>query len=206
MTMYKDFVHDYPARCIDVLTNLFEHAKTRDREVTLLLMAAAGGFVMPYERLNKGQLIKQPDLDRPAHKKQMANLNEELNKKIKNSNIFRDIISKWRYSVLKEQHDTISVIMVAESAKPVNFEKKVLTAIKIIRHSIAHGNILAIESPTGEIQDLIFISRDGNPDVESFELIVLTPEDLEHFLLKWFEFIKNLKQQDVFEVFDSIAV
>ena len=85
MAMYRDFVHDYPGRCIDVLKKYLHQAISEDREVTLLLMAAAGGFVMPYERLSDGTIVIQPKLDRPCHKKAVKSLEQEINQPIKNS-------------------------------------------------------------------------------------------------------------------------
>ncbi len=213
MSMYEDFVRDYPARCIDVLEKFYEQAIVEDREVTLLLMATAGGFVMPYERLREGQpnstegqSIEQPELDRVTHKEKMKRLKDELNRSIKNSTILGDTISKWRYGVPGEKHDIDNVLSIAESAKPIHKEKFVSTAIKIIRHSIAHGNVLVIRSPRGQIQDLVFVSRDGNKDVISVHLIVLTPGELREFLLHWFKLLERISQKDALRLLDSVAI
>jgi len=206
MSMYEDFVRDYPARCIDVLEHFYEQAIVKDREVTLLLMATAGGFVMPYERLKDGQKFEQPELDRTTHKEQMKRLEDELNRSIKNSTVFGEIIGKWRYGVPGEKHDIDNVLRIAESAKPIHREKLVSTAIKIVRHSIAHGNVLAIRSPRDQIQDLVFVSRDSNRDITSAHLIVLTPGDLREFLLHWFKLLERISQKDALKLLDSIAI
>lgn len=206
MTMYKNFVYDYPERCIDVLNKYYDHAMTGDREVTLLLMATAGGFLMPYERLSAGKGFEQPTMDRPDYRLQMNTLEDEFKKKIKNSNIFRNIICKWRYNVPGTKHDNESIKRAAINAKQISLEKQVSTPIKIIRHSIAHGNVDAIESPSGQIQNLVFVSRDGNEKIVSTVLVVLTPEDLKSFIIQWCEFIKDLRQQDVLAALDRIAM
>ncbi len=206
MSMYEDFVRDFPARCIDVLETFYDKAIVEDREVTLLLMATAGGFVMPYERLSEGQSIEQPELDRATHKEKMKRLKDELNRSIKNSTVLGDIISKWRYGVPGEKHNIENVLRTAESAKPIHKEKFISTAIKIIRHSIAHGNVLAIRSPRGQIQDLIFVSRDGNKDVMAVNLIVLTPGELREFLLHWFKLLEHISQKDALRLVDRVAI
>lgn len=209
MSMYKDFVKDYPARCIDVLDKFYKEAKNEDREVTLLLMAAAGSLVMPYERLSWGRSIRQPDLDRGERAIQMDNLKCELTNKIKNSTNLGSEIRKWRYSDPGKVHDEERIIRAAESAKNISIDKQVSTAINIIRHSIAHGNVMAIESPyIGQIKDLVFVSRDGQRDFVSVELVVLTPEDLEGFLRHWCHFLGSLpaiKQQEVLRVLAGVA-
>ena len=206
MTMYKNFVYDYPERCIDVLNKYYDHAMTGDREVTLLLMATAGGFLMPYERLSEGKSIKQPTMDRPEYRLQMNTLEDEFRKKIKNSSVFRNILCKWRFNKPGRKHNIDSIKRAAVNANLIPIEEKVSTPIQIIRHSIAHGNVDAIESPSGQIQNLVFVSRDKNRKVVSTVLVVLTPEDLKSFIIQWCEFIKGLRQQDVLAALDQAAM
>jgi hypothetical protein len=51
MTAYKNFVEDFPRRCRDILDLAGKPALSRGREVTLTLMVASAGLVVPYERL-----------------------------------------------------------------------------------------------------------------------------------------------------------
>lgn len=201
MTVYEDFVWDYPARCIDVLYKFYEHAKFEDREVTLLLMATAGGFVMPYERLKPGG---KPELDRDTNKEQIKKLKNELEKPIKNSTAFGEIINKWCYGEPGEQHDEENVMRVAESSKPINGGWKVSVAINIVRNSIAHGNVLAIRSPEGQIQDLVFASKISSKS-SYVHLVKLTPDDLRDFLLSWFRLLEWISQRDALRLLESVA-
>ncbi len=210
MSTYKDFVKDYPKRCIDVLDKFYEKAKTADREVTLLLMAAAGGLVMPYERLSLGKSIKQPNLDRGARKKQMDELKNELTNPIKNSVVFGNIIRTWRYGNPGIKHDDEDIKRACAKAKTISTEEQVSFAINIIRHSIAHGNVMALESPYfGQIQELVFVSRDRRKDAISVEFVVLTPGELEVFLRQWCKFLSSLsliRQQEALGILESVAI
>src|SRR5687768_3967400 len=85
MSIYKDFVQDFPRRCHDVLKAFGSESKKQDRDVTLLLMVATAGFVMPYERLGEGEAIKQPPLDRPLFREAMERLKGELSKTLAQS-------------------------------------------------------------------------------------------------------------------------
>ena len=49
MTAYRDYIVDLPGRCIDILEHFESDAKTQDREMTLLLMAASSAFLIPRE-------------------------------------------------------------------------------------------------------------------------------------------------------------
>jgi len=58
MSTYRDFIRDFPARCLDVLEYFHPSAQIRDREVTLLIMAATTAFIIPKERLSQTHLSK----------------------------------------------------------------------------------------------------------------------------------------------------
>lgn len=51
MTAYTDFTRDFPQRCLDVLDAASAGAATNGREITLLLMTASVGLLVPFERL-----------------------------------------------------------------------------------------------------------------------------------------------------------
>ena len=46
MSAYKDFVVDFPSRCLELLNHFERDAAARDRNVTLLLLVASSAFVL----------------------------------------------------------------------------------------------------------------------------------------------------------------
>src|SRR5215469_18571837 len=51
MTAYRNFVEDFPRRCRDILKVAGKPALSRGREVTLNLVIASAGLLVPYERV-----------------------------------------------------------------------------------------------------------------------------------------------------------
>jgi hypothetical protein len=51
MTAYKDFVSDFPKRCLELLEQHKAPAKLEDKEVTLSLALASCARLIPFERL-----------------------------------------------------------------------------------------------------------------------------------------------------------
>jgi hypothetical protein len=51
LTAYTDFTRDFPQKCLDVLDAASSGAATNGREITLLLMTASAGLLIPFERL-----------------------------------------------------------------------------------------------------------------------------------------------------------
>ena len=210
MTQYNNLVQDYPKRCADILEKLFLPATDLDREVTLLLMATAGGFMMPYERLIWGDTIKQPNINRSVYKSAMNKLSDVLGVSIKESYYFKDILSKWRFGKPSEPVEIEEILYAYDNSNKIDSNMKIAKALKILRNSIAHGNVLSIPDTYNVIQDLIFLSggekRDGT--IIPYKLVVLTPKELKIFLLKWFELLSELPvpQHEVLSFIDELAI
>ncbi len=64
MSSFANFVEDFPSRCGDLLVRFHQDAVANDREVTLALMVASAGFLVPFERLRPDGLYIQPTHDR----------------------------------------------------------------------------------------------------------------------------------------------
>ncbi len=210
MTQYKNLVQDYPNRCSEILNSFIQQATSIDREVTLLLMATAGGFVMPYERLRSDTVIKPAPIDRDNYKKETDKLNSILTKPIKESQFFKDLMSKWRFSKPNKPVKKNEILDAYHNAERIDANKKVVEVVKIIRNSIAHGNVLSIPDNYEQIQDIIFLAGGEKPDgtIIPYKLIVLTPKELETFLFIWFELLSSLTvpQHNVLNTIDNMAV
>ena len=210
MTEYSNFIQDYPKRCADILEYFFLRAANMNREVTLLLMATAGGFIMPYERLIWGDTIRQPDIDRNEYNSAMEKLSNALGMSIKESHYFKEIICRWRFGKPIEPAGIKEIISAYASSNTIDTKMKIVEVLKIIRNSIAHGNIMSMPDNSNVIQDLIFISggKKKNGTIIPYKMIVLTPKELNKFLLRWFEFLSKLPvpQNEVLRTIDKMAM
>ena len=87
MTAYRDYIVDLPGRCIDILEHFESDAKTQDREMTLLLMAASSAFLIPRERTQS----RHPDSDSAFFEEELLGFKkEELNTTWSKSLLFRE--------------------------------------------------------------------------------------------------------------------
>ncbi|MFC1491805.1 hypothetical protein ACFLQ0_04375 [Nitrospinota bacterium] len=198
MTMYKDFIKDFPGRCRDVLNFNYDRMKWSDREVTLLLLAASGGFVIPYERL------REPPKGKPSHpaggrskfEKSTKDLDELLSNKCKflNSALWENGPGSWKFlkKVPSELIEKPLEDWGLEEARLVSKEKTAKSILKIIRNALAHGNVYV--NGVDIIQELLFLNQPFE-DARFYELLLVAPDDFQFFLEKWFEFLSTTTKE-----------
>ncbi len=189
MSEYRDFVHDFASRCRDVLREFMEPARARDREVTLLLMAAAGGFVVSYERLHDRQSFPQPPLDRQRYAAAGEKLAGILEEQIGASCLLRGQYS-WRGSTLASA--TGPPDGWAELREPARFSANtpVSHVLRGLRHAVGHGNVHTRSEHGAQIAELVFVSG-GTRDIP-LRYILVAPDDLAKFLHQWFTIVADL--------------
>jgi hypothetical protein len=53
MSLYENFIRDFPNRCAEIFSDFYDDSEKLNggREITLMLMTASSGFVVPYEQL-----------------------------------------------------------------------------------------------------------------------------------------------------------
>lgn len=194
MSEYRDFVHDFPKRCRDVLRAFSSEAALNDREVTLLLMATAAGFVMPLERLGEGEAILQPPLDRSQYADAMKQLKVELGKKASKSALFRR--TAWRGGPLRSAEGTPDEWPECRSPQPLSAEITVSDVVRQLRNGLAHGNVFSRPDKDRQIAELVFVRggtyrKSGN--AIPLKYLVVSPRELRQFLNRWFAFVASLR-------------
>lgn len=195
MSDYRNFVQDFPKRCRDLLREFSSSAARRDREVTLLLMAAAAGFVMSYERLSEGTSIVQPPLDRPQFAKEMAELKTLLGERVGSSAQFGRLLGSWYGGPLQSAVGMPDDWPECRNPTMLAPSETVGRVVGIVRNAIAHGNVLTRAGNQGQIGHIVLVSggtkRNGTPI--PLRYVMLTPSQLHDFLLAWFDYLANLK-------------
>jgi len=181
MSAIDNFVKDYPMRCGDLLREFWGKSNDIEREVTLLLTVAGSGIVVPYERLD----IKHPIKDSNRYRLALTSFKNLLKKKFINSDLWEKHPNSWRYgkdtyqanqSFLNSLHCKSNVVS-GESVKNV---------LSVIRHSLAHGNILTEGDP---IQTIYLM----NIHKGICRYLIVSPDDFYTFLNNWFNFISELE-------------
>ena len=204
MSEYKDFVRDFAGRCRDVMEAYLEPARARDREVTLLLMTAASGFVISYERMRDSQGFSQPNLDRERYAGARNKLRAILDERILESRLTNSQES-WRGGFLRSADGLPDEW--PELRDPAHFDPNtpVSEVVLRMRHALAHGNVLTQSGPKGDISKLVFVS--GGHGRVPLRFALVSPDDLASFLKSWFDTIRGLPlpYQEVLRAVDEAA-
>ncbi|MBI3994179.1 MAG: hypothetical protein HY342_12965 [Candidatus Lambdaproteobacteria bacterium] len=201
MSEYKNFVQDFPIRCQDVLNTARKQARFCDREVTLLLMTASTGIVVPYERLipQSEKTLKKVVKDEETYVEASKEFVELLKLKFLDRTKFWGTIVPGNWFAGKAPWDW----------PPDSWDSKILQSpmsenmtfsgvVKIIRNSLAHGGICTRGDP---IELLVFASgysenKGNKKKSEKLSYVAVAPDVFMGFLSRWFDFLKELRLPD----------
>lgn len=207
MTAYKNFVDDFPRRCREILEFAGKPALFRGREVTLALMVASSGLVVPYERLKPdGGEVDHPSGDNKKFSAASEKLKALLEESFLSSPVWGAPVSTWHFGKLKSVTGDPDSWEGLRNRQPVQPEKTVGNVLRVIRNALAHGNILTFKNP---IAAIIFIKANvnGKKEVRDYSFVFVAPADFQLFLERWFEFLAQLHipQTEAFDVLRDAA-
>lgn len=207
MTAYRNFIEDFPRRCREILNFAGKPALFRGREVTLALMVASAGLVVPYERLKPdGGEIDHPSGDNKRFADAAKNLRVLLETPFLMSDIWRAPASTWHSGKLKSLAGDPDSWDGLRKRQPIQSDKTVGNLLRIIRNALAHGNTFTFKDP---IEAIIFIKANVNDkkEVRDYSYLFVAPSDFQRFLENWFDFLAKLHipQIEAFEVLQDAA-
>jgi hypothetical protein len=206
MTAYKNFIDDFPRRCREILKLAGKPACVRGREVTLSLMVASAGFVVPYERLKPDGPTVHPSGDNMKFSAAADQLKKLLEVPFLSSGVWDAPVSTWHYGKLKSVAGDPDSWEGLRNRQPVPQSKTVKNVLRVIRNALAHGNIFTFKSP---IEAIIFIQTNSNNEgeVRDYTFVFVAPADFHLFLEKWFDFLEqlNIPQTEALEVLKDVA-
>lgn len=207
MTAYENFIEDFPRRCRDILDIAGRPALSRGREVTLILMVASAGFVVPYERLTPdGRWGDHPSGDRKRFADTAGKLESILRQPFTSSRLWTETSSTWHSGKLVSVTGDPDSWEGLRKRRLISKEKQVRTILNVIRNALAHGNVWTLQNP---IEALIFVKRiiDDDKVAPTFSFVSVAPHEFRKFLENWFDFLKDLhiSQQVVFEILKDAA-
>jgi len=207
MTEYKNFIEDFPSRCRNILHLAGRPALSRGCEVTLILMVASAGLVVPYERLKPDRGCgAHPSGDTKTFADAAEKLKSLLDEPFISSVLWSGPSSTWFHGKLVSLNGHPESWEGLQKRKPLSREKKVGTVVKIIRNALAHANICTFKDP---IEAIIFINSNLNGDHQArdYSFIYVVPKDFQKFLENWFDFLKDfhIPQEAAFEVLKDAA-
>jgi hypothetical protein len=207
MTAYKNFIDDFPCRCRDILDIAKRPALYRGREVTLTLMVASAGLIVPFERLKPDiGSDEHPSGDRNKFPDAAAKLESLLGQPFMSSSLCTGANLTWRVGKLLAATGDPDSWEGLQNSRPMSKDKTVGGILSVIRNALAHGNIWTLRDP---IEAIIFVKRVFNNDkvVRHFDFLPVAPHEFQHFLDGWFDFLISLRisQEAVFGVLKDAA-
>lgn len=210
MSNYRNFIEDFPNRCRDLLLLAYEDAAAKDREVTLTLMVASAGFLIPFERLRNDGLYIQPSRDREKFPEVTQKLDQLLVQPWKDSPFGKEGAGSWSTGPLKYPNAPVEGWAELINLQPLSLSTTVGNIVKIIRHGLAHGNIYTRPAAQGQIQAIVFVSGGENRNtgkLKPYEFIHVSPADFRRFLLTWFKLLASWKvsQEEVLQALEQAA-
>lgn len=192
MSVYRDFVRDFPERCLKLLQR---SERNFDLEVTQLLLVASSGFVIPRERLKDRNNTLEPDY-RPKYRKGgelVANhpdvaeflelagtVHQELKRPVKESSFWPLIQSSAQY---QERWRPSGVELVAVGEVPDNMTVEQL--FDVLRNGLAHGNVFVKGDRNREIAALTF-GQSTIRDSDEYKFVTFSVRDFRSLLRGWF--------------------
>lgn len=201
MTAYKDFIKDFPGRCLEVLKMAEEPATNSDIEVTLFIMEASAGFVIPFERVRPLNEGLHPSMDRKKYPEHAKTLDILLKEKFLGSQLHLSKTTKWLLGELRsiegapdEWLDQKGFITIQQMVGPV---------LGILRNALAHGHIDTKGNP---IELILFVSKKNPNDTKAgYRYLGVPPAEFVKFLENWFRFLAKHKitLNDACQIFDS---
>jgi hypothetical protein len=185
MTIYTDFIKDFPARCGEVLGLAYDSAKDNDREVTLLIMTATAAFLLPFERLRGGMLVEHQARDRERFPKLAKHLDSALGKHFLKSPFYDAHSGPWSMGTARSMNPAFDLVLAPLPSKTAAGE-----ILALIRNALAHGNLWTRPNGNGsQIDGLVFWSEDKKIPGQ-YKYVCTSPNGFHGLLVKWLGFLK----------------
>jgi hypothetical protein len=206
MATFANFVKDFPGRCEEILNKYGPSAITLGREVTLMLVVAAAGINIPHERLKKSD---HPSRDRDRFAEADRQFKDLRKSRFLGSALWEQAPGSWRYGRIPDDQGTADQWKSVtrrfdeyDGSVPDSKAIKTDAVLDGLRNALAHGNIFMFGDP---IVEIMFLSRVDQPFIcekcksaidqqdKGYRVFVVSPDDFQNFLGRWFAFIRNLK-------------
>jgi len=184
---------DFPARCRDLLSKFYRRAQKDDREVTLMLLVATAGFVVPYERLRpRHGGDEKPAGDRRSFLDASAALDGILKQTLQDSRYLDCRECKWEWcSPISDEMWRQRGIDGAESYsyRALPLEMSLEKFLNHVRNALAHGSVFTRGYPS---IDRLFLLAKPSRRAPSYDLLVGSPAAFYQFLIAWFDLLEKL--------------
>lgn len=210
MSNYTSLVHDFPQRCKDLLPPTKHTTKQKSREVTITLMVASAGFIVPYERLRPDSEFEHPSADREKFPQTTNQFDALLDMEFLGSPLWPDKNGSWSSGSLKSVIGMPDSWDELQSLAPLAPNQLVKDILSIVRIALAHGNVYTKSDGKNNIVGLVFVSGGYNRRKKRmlpYRYAYVSPDDFRAFLLNWLRFLEktDIPKEIAFETIEIAA-
>ena len=195
MSNYSNYLDDFPRRCRDLLHLTEGAARLRGREVTLMLMVATSGMVVPYERLRRSSLFPHPADDRSSYPEAAMQFDDLMKQPFLTSALWGQPVGSWSMGDISSVSCDPDGWSELRRLRPLPPGFRVSSLIYTMRNGLVHGNTYTRRDAGGQIAALVFVrdATDRDPDGSGpYRFLHASPGDFRTFLHNWFAFIDGL--------------
>ncbi len=203
MTAYKNFVSDFPHRCLKLLDGQLPASRRSGLEVTFLLSIAGSGLVIPAERLSE----EHPLEDAQRYPEHRATFHAMMKSNFLQSELVGGHRADWRMGFTPggAQSGAWNQTPDTWSMTPIKRDITVEFMVRGIRNALAHGNVYTLSGKGGiEITEIAMASKkkkrlDKVLTEVGVTQLTATPAAFEFFLREWLRFLakQRLTSRDV---------
>jgi hypothetical protein len=192
MSNYRNFIQDFPTRCEEILTDYKDRACKNGREVTHMFAIASAAITIPFARLIEG---KHPSRDKKNCQQAASKFANLCDKYFLSSSLWGTSTKSWKSGLVKKDDIERDKEYWITNALSLRDDIKVLEVLNIIRNALAHGSIFTLPKNDDQIENIILLSKEkiGKKFTGDFNLLMVSAEDFNKLLVKWIDFLNNLK-------------
>lgn len=193
MSNYKNFIRDFPNRCGEILNEYREDAHKNGREVTHMFAIASAAITIPFARLYEKE---NPSQDKKKCQQAVSKFANLCGQNFLASSLCGKAAKSWKSGQVKKEVVELGPENWKENALSLkNKDIKVIEVLKIIRNALAHGSIFTLPNYDDQIENIIFLSesRDDGNFAGNYNLLMVSAEGFNEFLVKWIYFLQKLE-------------
>jgi hypothetical protein len=192
MANYKNFIQDFPIRCEKILTAYRDCACKNGREVTHMLSIASAAITIPFARLRERE---HPSQDKKKCQQAASKFANLCDKYFLSSSLWGKSTKSWKYGLVKKDDIEREKEYWIANASSLSNDTKVLEVLSVIRNALAHGSIFTLPNNDDQIENIILFSKEKICEklTGNFNLLMVSVEDFNEFLVKWIDFLKTLE-------------
>ena len=186
MSLYIDYVKDFPGRILNLYKKNHKSTEHDHLEVTFLVSLTASAIAIPLDRLRPENNRQFPDPfhNREREFKEAGETFDKIYKKnFRDCELWDDIFDEWKQGTCNNANSDPD----SWPREKINNSYTFKELIHHLRNSLAHGTLRT--SGDKLIEKIVLLT---GREEDGLKFLIVTPNSLEIFLHKWVDWLEQL--------------